>query len=573
MQSNRIQHFLYTNNIPTGLNYQTDILRSLVQTEGSEYPYSILPNNLPLYVGDSKDSLTKMLTDNPDDVSQECLKDFETIFCKLEVSLANANILIRNAYSNWYDDIIDSLYEYGNMLGQGTALYTIFNIPAILTDKFAEAFNTPEEYAALVAAGVVVNTDLSTGLYQQYSQMKAEWVAYTTELQNNQKRIREITLLLGGTGGTVPDWWSVRTNMTDSKRSQLLGELNRLRLRQAILNSLIRDIVSRFPAVTTWGNNSPSGKQLSKDWVKRARKGSVSIDAIKKILSGFKTILTIFWIVLKRTFLILFNLLNIYLLVELAQAITNAHQKLVDNIDKANRRWKSAITEAAGRGLYYGRDRELACRDYPFSIFCAEVRYEKQIKDMITRGCCDTDSDSGSGSGSGSGIQGVGLTLLMGNKYIPTYYDNINQNYLNTSVEAMPGVNGWKPNCPPKPGSIGGPDCTKCGKIIDPDDRGEFRAYPNNNSWNGCTKQISLGFGSLTVPSSECACGYPDKTGWDNATSGGPGYVEHPPAPYEIGSLFSEGFELLTQGFTDFASYLGDWLSRNGPGSVGYGGM
>jgi hypothetical protein len=73
MQSNRIQHFLYTNNIPTGLNYQTDILMSLIHIEGSEYPYSLLPNNLPVYVGDLRDSLTKMMTGNNDFVSQECL--------------------------------------------------------------------------------------------------------------------------------------------------------------------------------------------------------------------------------------------------------------------------------------------------------------------------------------------------------------------------------------------------------------------------------------------------------------------------------------------------------------------
>jgi hypothetical protein len=34
MHSNRIEHFLYANTIPTELNYQTDILRSLVYTDG-----------------------------------------------------------------------------------------------------------------------------------------------------------------------------------------------------------------------------------------------------------------------------------------------------------------------------------------------------------------------------------------------------------------------------------------------------------------------------------------------------------------------------------------------------------
>ena len=36
MQSNRIQHFLFTNNLPSGLSYRTSILSSTVYYEGAE---------------------------------------------------------------------------------------------------------------------------------------------------------------------------------------------------------------------------------------------------------------------------------------------------------------------------------------------------------------------------------------------------------------------------------------------------------------------------------------------------------------------------------------------------------
>jgi hypothetical protein len=80
----------------------------------------------------------------------------------------------------------------------------------------------------------------------------------------------------------------------------------------------------------------------------------------------------------------------------------------------------------------------------------------------------------------------------MGNKYIPTDYDNINQNYLNTSVDATPGVNGWKPNCPPQF------NCLTCG----------LTRTPAGNKWENCTdKPITSSLG-IPMPAHTCACGW-----------------------------------------------------------------
>ena len=100
MQFNRIQHFIYTNNHPKGLNYETAMLRSLVYHEGAEYPF--LPPELPSYVGKSKDSLTQMLTSNPDEVSQACLNDFENTYCNFEQKLSNENKKIIESYKCIY---------------------------------------------------------------------------------------------------------------------------------------------------------------------------------------------------------------------------------------------------------------------------------------------------------------------------------------------------------------------------------------------------------------------------------------------------------------------------------------
>jgi hypothetical protein len=52
--SNRISHYFFTNNTPTGVNYTSPILSSVVYHDGAEYPY--LPR-LPFYNGQALDNL------------------------------------------------------------------------------------------------------------------------------------------------------------------------------------------------------------------------------------------------------------------------------------------------------------------------------------------------------------------------------------------------------------------------------------------------------------------------------------------------------------------------------------
>jgi hypothetical protein len=80
----------------------------------------------------------------------------------------------------------------------------------------------------------------------------------------------------------------------------------------------------------------------------------------------------------------------------------------------------------------------------------------------------------------------------MGNKYIPTYYDNINSNYMNMNNEPTPGVNGFKDNCPPEF------NCLTCGLNTIPSE---------GNRWAGCKENVTTSSG-ISIPSHKCACGW-----------------------------------------------------------------
>jgi hypothetical protein len=109
----------------------------------------------------------------------------------------------------------------------------------------------------------------------------------------------------------------------------------------------------------------------------------------------------------------------------------------------------------------------------------------------------------------------------MGNKYIPTYYDQIDENYRNKSVNPEPGKCGWKPNCPPILDNYTGPglNCNRC----TPPNNGQGQwEYPpaivtspgsRTNTWNDCdNRNPYLPPGStepIMIPNAKCACGWP----------------------------------------------------------------
>ena len=100
MQSNRIQHFLFTNNLPSGLSYRTSILSSTVYYEGAEYPF--LPE-LPMYVGKFLD----FYPNNAGLIDSDCQKQFQNSFLNYEVSLSSIeqnNILaVEQSISQFFD--------------------------------------------------------------------------------------------------------------------------------------------------------------------------------------------------------------------------------------------------------------------------------------------------------------------------------------------------------------------------------------------------------------------------------------------------------------------------------------
>ena len=133
--------------------------------------------------------------------------------------------------------------------------------------------------------------------------------------------------------------------------------------------------------------------------------------------------------------------------------------------------------------------------------------YYNAVEGLIRGGCC---SACGSGSRSSSGLGGVGLNLLMGNKYIPVQL---------TDSGSTVAPCGFKSNCPPMP------DCTLYGKI------NGFTETPESyvaNAWLTCTeKPVTSMWGDVKIANRKCACG------WEE-------YPENPPC------TFGNTLEVLT---------------------------
>ena len=92
--SNRISHYFFTNNTPTGVNYTSPILSSVVYHDGAEYPY--LPR-LPFYNGQALDKLSNLgFVGGCTDIFNRVARGHEQNLV-IEKSAANLNICGRLA--------------------------------------------------------------------------------------------------------------------------------------------------------------------------------------------------------------------------------------------------------------------------------------------------------------------------------------------------------------------------------------------------------------------------------------------------------------------------------------------
>ena len=134
----RIEQFLYTNVIPTGLNYESGMLLSTVYFKGAEYPHIDI-FNLPNYVGKSRDSLTKNMSGiDSDSISKECQEKFNLNYCGFEKNLESIQYSIDKADENWVDDVINCLLTWARTYG---ALLGINLLSEVLPLRFSSLIN------------------------------------------------------------------------------------------------------------------------------------------------------------------------------------------------------------------------------------------------------------------------------------------------------------------------------------------------------------------------------------------------------------------------------------------------
>jgi len=482
----RIEQFLYQNAIPTGLNYESGMLLSTVYFKGAEYPYSMPINKLPLYVGKSLDSVTTIVSSaigqNADTISKNCADNFNEIYCNFEKRLGAVNSKITKAAQDFIYGALDCLEDWISLLMQ------IFGIALIFTYLM-------DLYVAL--------GNVSTSIVERINNIKAlatkeilENIFFNENLDRQilgqREKLKVIEEMLFG--GWHPTKNRKLTNAEKNALSLLKVEIeNKIRYLLALpkrnitsFSTLIQHELKNIKEIIRANFLKFSGG------IRGALQpfGVIFVGLVGSTIGNLRTLL------LATGRAVPYVALAI-LLGSLANLVVCLNQKCEN--------WTTTVRNAE-----------------QIERYLAAEQYYNDMEDAIKSGCCDKDSGSGSGSGSGSSIQGVGLTLLMGNKYIPTYYDNINQNYLNTSVDATPGQNGFKKNCPPRSGyggSAPGPDCTKCGLV-----NGDVNPPSSYaiNTWTvcgpGCTGdttgdtpanncQVMTSYG-VFVHSHRCACGW-----------------------------------------------------------------
>ena len=569
MQFNRIQHFIYTNNHPKGLNYETAMLRSLVYHEGAEYPF--LPPELPSYVGKSKDSLTQMLTSNPDEVSQACLNDFENTYCNFEQKLSNENKKIIDARDTFIKDISGALVDWVGILRDIFPLPELYanfiNSLAGTTPVGEDGFDIKTDPNYILAIGFAGGFQMGNAgdnpIFQEVQQLMEDLLNFDVQFQKTngefiktRKRIAQLEALRRQVSQQ-----SVLFDI-DKELKILRAQANRLAATLNIMRDTVRsaaaeilNIVKNNPQLFggpgTIGSITADFRNTINLLIKTLmatksdtyfagenfwRRGSVYLPTAKEWLKLFSLLglaVSAFIIGLKAALIALGALVvaaGIYAVSALIAGLGNLKQQ----ISQACAKWEKTVRSAENQ-------REVAASEYYDSL-----------QGILNSGCCDKGSGgcnggSNSGSGSGSCISGVGLTLLMGNKYIPTYYDNINENYLNTNEESVIGKYEFKPNCPPMPGSPYSANCVRCKtKVADETNSSSGTVY-SENTWSVCTDPVVTIVGNTTDPNSPvvsvqnhtCACGWPRPD-------------EPAVSPCDLVSTFYQGFESVYQGLVDY---------------------
>jgi len=441
-EANRIQHFLFTNNLPTGLNYQTSVLLNTLYHEGAEYPF--LPN-LPLYTGKYNDeypggfAVTNLSGSN-------CDAAFTQVYREYETNLGTVNRSVMMSYDKLFDDYLNCLVDWSTVIGNATGVI-------IITDILNGTLSWALTY--------VDNPDRAIPTYNSIAEK------IKTLTKNIQEYFLDWDTGQAAIEGVREDLETWRNFLARAKTPE---DVRRCEIEIEFLKEELIDLLKRF------GGPKPTYSQLIINKLKAIisdikvfvrRFISTSLTKIASAIGGFIGLSTQ---LIKSAFSKIgtaFVYVSAGLIVLYTKNFINCLIKMCETVTEALK------TAQANR------------------LLLADTYYN-DVEGLIRGGCCSINP-CGSGSGSSSGLGGVGLNLLMGNKYIPVQL---------TDSGSTVAPCGFKSNCPPMP------NCTLYGKI------NGFTETPESyvaNIWLSCTETVtSISDDRILIASHKCACGWED---------------------------------------------------------------
>jgi hypothetical protein len=443
--SNRISHFFFTNNTPTGVNYTSPILSSVVYHDGAEYPY--LPG-LPFYNGQALDNLPNLgfvggCTDKFNRVArghEQNLVDWNERFIQAsyDYNERNVDIILTWAFqlsmALGIGDLLQGAYDWiTGELGTAAAIAAQKEEADKLIARLVKQQNeVPVEYARLKrdldAAKLALEADTRSATIKASAAMNLRrsinngglppipgvppgsgWLKWEADLngpwarQQLQKLEQELQLLTGDRFWTPGKPFFPNSNIGRTLR---------------VIEDLTKDIgvVGRFAI-----EGIAQLKLRISNIVKDSKNLTKNISWSAKLISGLPKLFIIIFAAIAKVL----SVLSIIGLIAIILAYT---YELLDNLSKVCSESETKLKEM-------NKEKEEFYKNYI-----------KSVESLLQEGCCDIkpcdpptcpngqkhcpDAEGNcapceSGSGSGSNTLGVGLQLLLEidggsiTKYIP----------------------------------------------------------------------------------------------------------------------------------------------------------
>jgi len=519
--SNRISHFFFANNTPTGVNYTSPILSSVVYHDGAEYPY--LPG-LPFYNGQALDNLPNL------GFVGDCTNRFERAAVGHEQNLIEINERFFTALDDFNFGIIELIlqwvFEVSLSLGVGGLLIAVFNWltgtlglttppPQAVTDGLNNLENhwsigdgasptNPNQVAILKAYEEAKLTQQAmvqqaiTTYNEAYRIVSNSGGVYGSTFRDNpviassqsRARLTELRNILFNLTGYA-DWQPGRIFSAESLLGKNTQKLNLLYESAKLINNIRLVAFQRYV-------------EDAKAWLKGAKELGQKSFAVKLIL-GLPALL-------KSVLLVILRVLTPVAWVAMVGFVLYATYELIDGISALCSKTQDTLTK-----LKLQQQTSMEA-------------YYSGIESLLQEGCCDIkpcdpcpngtincpDAEGNCapcGSGSGSNTLGVGLQLLIDTdagsitKYIPVSVVSGAD-----AVDHVPTC-GFAPRrngvyCPPTPSCPSMKPLLRFGELYQKYIDKQGRPFPMDKDWfRGITTTHPPG---VDIPNPRTACNWLD---------------------------------------------------------------